>query len=147
MQYIVRYELRFLASSVSTCNNKQSDYERGSSCTACNNESCFFLFLLFLFLVLVICSRDQRFLEQFSSDRRNKFRSSSYRSYQRSKHINEANGSRYIVLILKPRVAVNKGGFARARNCDNSYYDCYAPALGLKMKKSTKIFFHALSKS
>lgn len=57
MQYIVRYELRFLASPVSTCNNKQSDYERSSSSTACNNESCFFLFLLFLFLVLVIWCR------------------------------------------------------------------------------------------
>ena len=49
---------------------------------------------------------------------------SSYRSYQRFKHINEAKGSFSIVLTLKPRlhVAVNKGGFARGRNCDNSYY-------------------------
>ena len=48
---------------------------------------------------------------------------SSYRSYQRFEHINEAKGSFSIVLTQKPslHVAVNKGGFARGRNCNNSY--------------------------
>jgi len=48
---------------------------------------------------------------------------SSYCSYQRVQHINEPKGSFSIVLTLKPRlhVAVNKGGFAPGRNCDNSY--------------------------
>ena len=37
--------------------------------------------------------------------------------------MNEANGSFSIVLTHKPRlhIAVNKGGLARGRNCDNSY--------------------------
>ena len=45
-----------------------------------------------------------------------------FRSYQRFYHINEAKGSFSIVLTLKPRLhgAVNKGGFARGRNYDNS---------------------------
>ena len=48
---------------------------------------------------------------------------SSYRSYQRFEHINEAKGKFFFVLTLKPRlhVAVNKGGFARGRNCDSIY--------------------------
>ena len=47
----------------------------------------------------------------------------SYRSYQRFYLINEAKGSFFMVLTLKPHlhVAVNKGGFAYGRNCDNTY--------------------------
>ena len=52
---------------------------------------------------------------------------SSYRSYQRFQHINEAKGAFptfSIELTLDPRlhIVVNKGGFARGRNCFNSYY-------------------------
>ena len=48
---------------------------------------------------------------------------SSYRSYQRFSHINEANGSHSTLLTLKPclHVAVSKEDFARGRNWDNSY--------------------------
>lgn len=49
---------------------------------------------------------------------------SCYSSYQRLWHKNEANGSIFIVWTHKPWIhaTVNKRGFARGRNCHNSYW-------------------------